>query len=111
MTYYVIAGNDPRDPYTRDQPPPDLSALYVPRDLQGLRIGIFKFFFDDGDKEVVEMCWKTVEQFVARGATIVDIEIPELEEMRVALLLTAGSELSHAITPYGKEASELSTST
>ena len=62
--------------------------------LEGVKVGIYQKFFEHADAEVVVPCKRAVEQLKALGAEIVDITIPELEEIRVAHLVTIFSEFT-----------------
>jgi len=100
IAYRVIAGKDTKDPDTREQPAVTLRDASQFGDLSGMRIGVYKDYFSDADADIVRECKAALHVFKERGAEIVSVEIPELEETRVALLTIAGVELSHAMSPH-----------
>ncbi len=53
-------------------------------DLSDVRIGIFKEWFDDSDEDVQIACYKAIETLKSKGATIVDIRIPHLQELSMS---------------------------
>ena len=62
----------------------DMSGLASINDLSGLRIGVYKEYFEHADPQTVSLCRKALQVLVSLGAQVKDIVIPELEELRVA---------------------------
>lgn len=93
QAYAVMAGEDAEDPRTLGQPAPTLHDFTDP-DLSDLRLGVYSAWFDDADPDVVAACRAALEQFKLRGAHVVEIEIPNLAEIRVAHLVTIVSEMA-----------------
>lgn len=102
LAYAVLAGPDPHDYNSTAQPPVKLPNLQAPdlQDLSGVRLGIYRAWFDDADAPVVAACRRVIDGFVARGATVVDIEIPELDLIRTAHLVTIASEMLTGMAPW-----------
>lgn len=79
LLLHCIAGPDPRDPSTREQavPPP----VPAPRDdFKGVRIGWDEGYVTMGVMpEVVDTVRAARDRMVALGATVVPVELPELE--------------------------------
>ncbi|CAG8552552.1 14533_t:CDS:2, partial [Acaulospora colombiana] len=101
LTYYVIAGKDPEDPRTLHQPSPTLHGLYLTDNLSDLKIGIFSAWNKQVTNPAISAAIKTfVDGLKLRGAEIVDIEIPELEEARLGHLVTIGLEHAAAVKKY-----------
>ncbi|XP_022098076.1 fatty acid amide hydrolase-like [Acanthaster planci] len=92
IMYAVISGISPCDKYPMVPPPMDLDG-FNESDLKGLRLGIDKAYFKHADPEIVICCEKAVRFLESRGAEVVSIQIPELEEARTAHLLTILSEM------------------
>ena len=67
------------------------------KSLSGLRIGVYRDFFNHCDEEVLKVCKPTLQVFESLGASIVDIKIPELEESRIAHLITIFSEFANGL--------------
>ena len=61
---------------------------------------MYREWFEHADADVVRACDAAVEHLTAKGATIVPIEIPHLEAIRVAHSVTIVSEMRSAISPY-----------
>jgi Asp-tRNA(Asn)/Glu-tRNA(Gln) amidotransferase A subunit family amidase len=93
-----MAGPDPRDPNTLGRPPVNVAALAGAPSLAGLRIGVFRPYFDDAEPDVVRVCRAALDALVAAGATLVEVSIAQLGLLRAAHLVTIISEMaaSHA---------------
>lgn len=75
--------------------PLDLSVLSdVGTTLSGMTIGIYWDWIHTADKETVAVFRKAVDEMKLLGATMTEVKIPELEELRVAHIITAITELS-----------------
>ena len=71
-----MAGFDPRDSTSIDEPAPELSSI-LSINLKGLRIGLPKEFFDDSVQgDVLEKVCEAVAVFEHLGATLVDVSLP-----------------------------------
>jgi amidase len=76
----VVAGDDPLDPTTLLDPAPDYLAV-VGQDLRGLRIGVDAAWNSDGvDAATQTVLLEASDVFRALGATIVDIEFPDVKQ-------------------------------
>ena len=95
LAYYVIAGKDVEDPNTYYQPLPTLTGLYNTKYLSDLKIGIYSAW----NKEVYNPAiTSSLNDFINKlkllGAKIVEIDIPDLDEVRLAHFITILSEIS-----------------
>ena len=99
LTYSIIAGPDTRDPNSLLQPMPDMAGLKA-KDLSGIRLGIYKPYFEDADPKVVSKCYEVVDILKQNGAIIEEIEIPELSVLRSVHLVTIVSEMAGAHIGY-----------
>ncbi|XP_071956671.1 uncharacterized protein [Antedon mediterranea] len=97
LAYAMVAGPDPRDPFTVDQPEVTLQN-FDNIDLYNIKIGIDWHFFRDCDKEILSACEKAVKHLEMNGAKVIDIEIPELEEARIGHIITCLAEMRPTIT-------------
>jgi Asp-tRNA(Asn)/Glu-tRNA(Gln) amidotransferase A subunit family amidase len=102
ILYEIIAGKDPKEFLTQMQPEPELANAF-PKDLKGLIFGIYPDWFYDCDKSMHTALNNALDYLKSAGAEIIEIEIPELEEMRIAQLITIVSEMTTAMSPYDKE--------
>eukprot|EP01137_Pigoraptor_chileana_P011564 Opistho-2@62646 len=97
LGYLAMAGPDVHDSASQLQPKPH----YTPNTgTEKLRVGIFRPFFDHADADIVAACNGAVAALEAKGATVVQIEIPELEEIKHAHLITIVSEMLTGMAPH-----------
>jgi amidase len=93
--FNVVAGYDPRDPYTeagRARKEPDYTGFLDPEGLVGARIGVLRSFADPatGDSAVLNRFEGALADLERLGASVTDgFEIPGLEELMSAGLFCA----------------------
>jgi Asp-tRNA(Asn)/Glu-tRNA(Gln) amidotransferase A subunit family amidase len=97
--YAALAGRDVNDAQTLRQPAPTLDG-FDRDDLDGVRIGVYSPWFDDADPDIVQSTRAMLGLLAGRGATVVEIVIPELELMQLAHVLTIVSEMRGAVLPH-----------
>ncbi|MRG93156.1 amidase [Polyangium spumosum] len=102
LAYALIAGPDPRDPNSLHQPPPHLEGLGRD-DLEGVRIGVYRPWFEHATPEIVRAAEGALDIFRARGARVVEVEIPELDRARVAQGITILCEMASCMARYDAE--------
>jgi len=74
----ALAGFDPRDPCTVERPVPDYSAA-LDGGVRGLRLGLVRsYFFDDCHPEIAQAVLRAATVLRDLGATIDDIELPDM---------------------------------
>ncbi|CAG8565543.1 12226_t:CDS:10 [Funneliformis caledonium] len=101
LSYYVMAGKDPKDPHSLHQPLPTLHGLYFTNTLSDLKIGVYSAWNKQVDNPAITLALNTyINELKLRGAKIIEIKIPELEEVRLAHLLTIGTELTNTAKRY-----------
>jgi Asp-tRNA(Asn)/Glu-tRNA(Gln) amidotransferase A subunit family amidase len=105
MVYAAIAGPDPLDPNTLHQPPVKMERWNDP-DLRGLKLGLFKEWFDHTTPGVSQVCHATLEKLAQAGAEIVEIEVPELDEMRIAHVVSILGEMAASLANYPQNAKD-----
>lgn len=98
LAYEVMSGADPHDPNSAGHPAAAIDDR-APRSLAGITLGVYWPWFRDAQPEVVRICETLLEQMCARGATLVEVEIPELELTRVAHLVSITSEMLTGMLP------------
>jgi aspartyl-tRNA(Asn)/glutamyl-tRNA(Gln) amidotransferase subunit A len=74
----VIAGHDPNDPTSSDEPVPDYSAV-LGRDLKGVRVGIIRELGRDISAEVSEAFDGAMRTLGGLGAIVDEVSIPSME--------------------------------
>jgi len=80
----VIAGPDPRDPTCDTRSVPDYMAQ-LGRPVAGLRIGRPRqYFYDDCDPEIAAVMQASLETFRRLGATVTDVDLPEIAPWNAA---------------------------
>ena len=97
LAYAVMAGPDLRDPNSLHQPLPTLEN-WDQLNLRGLKLGVYKPWFQHADSEVVATCESMLKRFTGIGAEIREINIPDLELNRVAHTVTIVSEMAQAMS-------------
>ena len=99
LAYGLIAGPDPRMPESLAQPPVTLAGWNRPN-LHGVRLGIYREWFEHASAEVVQVCQAMVEQLQRAGAEVLPVTIPGLDEIRIAHAITVLPEMAAAMHPY-----------
>jgi Asp-tRNA(Asn)/Glu-tRNA(Gln) amidotransferase A subunit family amidase len=96
LLYACIAGPDPADRNTLGQPP--IRSEQYDGTLRGIRLGIYRDWFNDADPEVVATCERLVKALVPLGIEIVEIVIPDLQMIAIAFGLTILSEMAASMS-------------
>ncbi len=102
IAYGIMAGTDPEDPNSLGQPNPHLKGI-AKGNLKGIKLGVFRPWFEDADREVVEICGAMVDRLQIEGAKVVEVELPELDVMKVVHMLTIVSEMAAAHIQYSED--------
>ncbi len=97
LAYAVMAGPDLRDPNSLHQPLPTLEN-WDQHTLRGLKLGVYKQWFQHAESEVVAACETMLKRFTDMGAEIREIIIPDLELNRIAQTVTIVSEMVQAMS-------------
>jgi Asp-tRNA(Asn)/Glu-tRNA(Gln) amidotransferase A subunit family amidase len=101
LAYAVCAGPGGAGgdwPDGRSPPPARLDELER-GDLGGLRLGVYRPWFQDARPGVVKACEAMLAFLVDRGARVVEVEIPGLEAIFLAHGLTIASEIAASMAP------------
>ncbi len=101
-TYELIAGPDPLDSNTLAHPAPEIDDA-PPADLAGVTLGVYWPWFRHAAPDVVQRCESLVRALVERGATLREVEIDDLDMMRVAHIVTITGEMAAAMLPYDRD--------
>jgi len=100
LALQVIGGHDGHDATSSSEAMPDLLAALT-GDVQGLRIGIPRAFLGDGvDAPVLAAFHDAMQALAARGATLVDIELPHAGYGIPVYYLIATAEASSNLARY-----------
>lgn len=86
--FAAIAGHDPLDPISQDQPMPNfLATLNEP--VKGMRVGIMRrWFYDDLDADIAAAMENAIEAYRSLGVEFVDIDLVEPEQAQQNLTFT-----------------------
>lgn len=96
----VIAGKDPRDATSVDEPVPAYLAN-LDRKPESLRIGLVREFFGEGlDPEVEAAVREAVRVYEAAGATVKEVSLPHSKYGAPAYYLVAPAECSSNLARY-----------
>ncbi len=91
----VLAGCDPHDGTTAEEPVPDFSAALEGASLKGLRIGLPKEYFVDGtDPEVMRVVRHAIDVCAAAGAEVSEVSLPHTEYAMAVYYICAPAEAS-----------------
>ena len=95
-----MAGFDPRDSTSADQPVPDFRAACA-RGVKGLRIGIPREYRADGMPAEIEALWRQgVAWLREAGAITVDVSLPHTKYGLAAYYIVAPAEASSNLARY-----------
>jgi aspartyl-tRNA(Asn)/glutamyl-tRNA(Gln) amidotransferase subunit A len=96
----VIAGHDPKDSTSVDQPVPEYRAG-LNESMKGLRLGIPKEYFVEGmDPEVTSAVKEAVKTCQELGAEILEVSLPHTEYGIAAYYIIAPAEASSNLARY-----------
>ncbi len=96
----AMAGHDPRDSTSVDEPVPDYRAT-LGDDLEGLRVGVPREFFDEGlDAANAAAVQAALDEFRKLGATVEDVSLPNVGLSVPAYYVVAPAECSSNLSRY-----------
>jgi Asp-tRNA(Asn)/Glu-tRNA(Gln) amidotransferase A subunit family amidase len=101
-TYQLIAGPDPLDDLSLAHPAVEIDDA-PPADLRGVTLGVYWPWFRHATPDIVQRCESLLRALVERGAALREVEIPELDMLRVAHIVTITSEMVAAMMPYDRD--------
>ena len=108
--YQAISGGEESDIFTKYQPKPQ-KTLFNSKTakifgencktaLQGLKIGVYNDWSSDCDGEMSSSFKRVVNTLRDNfGASVVDLQIPLLEEMRASHVISITSEMNSTMIP------------
>jgi len=97
--YACMAGPDAGEPNSLHQPAVTLEQ-WNRGDLKGVRLGVYRPWFEHASPEVVRACDILLEKLASSGAQVKQIIIPGLDTMRVAHAITILSEMAASMNNY-----------
>lgn len=97
----VIAGPDPLDSTSADQPVPDFTKALKKKDVKKLKLGIPKEYFTEGlDPEVEQAIRTAIEEFKNLGGEVRDVSLPSTEWAIATYYVIATAEASSNLARY-----------
>jgi aspartyl-tRNA(Asn)/glutamyl-tRNA(Gln) amidotransferase subunit A len=95
-----MAGYDPKDATSLDEPVPKYSQD-LNQSMAGLRIGVCRQFFSEGLEDAVEVAIReALKTFEQLGATLIDIELPNVPLSVSAYYVIAPAECSANLSRF-----------
>ena len=96
----ALAGHDPRDSTSVDEPVPDYAAALT-GEIRGMRLGLPREFFVSGMQPAVEASVRAaVEHVASLGAEIVDVSLPSTDKGLATYYIIAPAEASANLARY-----------
>jgi Asp-tRNA(Asn)/Glu-tRNA(Gln) amidotransferase A subunit family amidase len=99
IAYACMAGPDAKEANSLHQPAVSIEG-WNKTDLKGLRLGIYKPWFEHATPEIVRACSALLEKLAAAGAQIKEIIIPGLNTMRIAHVISILGEMAASMNNY-----------
>lgn len=101
LLHDVIAGHDPMDSTSIDQPWPSMAAAARRADISGLRVGVVKELGGEGYQEGIRTRFdEAVQILVDAGADVVEVSCPHFEYALAAYYLILPSEASSNLAKF-----------
>jgi aspartyl-tRNA(Asn)/glutamyl-tRNA(Gln) amidotransferase subunit A len=104
LLHQVVAGHDPRDSTSIDAPVPDVVSAAkagASGDLKGVRVGVVKQLRGEGYQPGVLASFNAaVEQLVALGADVTEVDCPHFDHSLAAYYLILPSEVSSNLARF-----------
>ncbi|MGI9205308.1 MAG: Asp-tRNA(Asn)/Glu-tRNA(Gln) amidotransferase subunit GatA, partial [Woeseiaceae bacterium] len=96
----VMAGMDPRDSTSADQPVPDYTAVLADS-VKGLRIGVVRQHFDAGlDDSCADQVRTSLRALEEAGASLVDVDLPSIGLSVPTYYVVAPAECSSNLSRF-----------
>jgi aspartyl-tRNA(Asn)/glutamyl-tRNA(Gln) amidotransferase subunit A len=99
LTLGVLAGADAADATSADEPVPDYTAALT-GDVRGTRIGVPRALLEGIEPEVSLAIDAALEVLKARGATLVDVDLPHARYATPVYYLVSTAEASSNLARY-----------
>ncbi len=101
LLHQAIAGHDPKDSTSINQPVPDVVAAAKRADVKGMKIGLVKELQGDGYQAgVLQRFHESVELLSSLGAEVVEVSCPSFEYALGAYYLILPSECSSNLAKF-----------
>lgn len=111
IAYAIVSGPVSEDFQHQSRVQPRVSLhqyITTSKKLSNIRVGVYRAHMNDASPDMIQATEKALEWYVAQGATVVDIELPHLQEIHLAHSITILSEMEQGMSKYYSYASDLS---
>lgn len=95
----VIAGKDAKDSTSLNATKQDYTK-YLKDEIQGMKIGVPKEYFEGVDEKIAKVIWKVIKDLEKLGATYKEISLPHTKYALPAYYIIAVSEASTNLAKY-----------
>jgi len=102
LAYAIMAGPEAGDYDSQNQPAVHLTG-FGNDDLRDIRIGFYRPWVEHALPEVTRSVWDALDVFRERGANIVEVTIPELDNARIAQAICILCEMAASMERYDAE--------
>lgn len=100
LVLQTVAGHDPRDPLSANQPIPDFSKS-IGRDVKGIKLGILRGYFDEViSKEISENFSQAIAALESLGMQTEEVTTPHMDLIPAIKVCTSRVENAAAHDPY-----------
>jgi len=99
IAYACVAGKDDKDDTSLRQPTPTLKN-WNKGDLTGIKLGIYRSWFEHASPEIVKTCNDLLERLADAGAEVKEVVIPGLDIMRITQVVTMLGEMAATMRKY-----------
>ncbi|MGB8645771.1 MAG: Asp-tRNA(Asn)/Glu-tRNA(Gln) amidotransferase subunit GatA [Anaerolineae bacterium] len=101
LVLQAIAGLDPHDSTTVDQPVPDYRAALEGSDLKGVRVGVPREYFVEGMSAGTEAAIRAaIQHLTSLGATVREVSLPHTQYALPTYYILAPAEASANLARY-----------
>ncbi len=102
LAYATMAGPQTGDYDSLHQPVVHLTG-FGNDDLRDVRIGFYRPWVEHALPDVTRAVWETLDAFRERGANVVEVTIPELDNARIAQAICILGEMAASMERYDAE--------
>jgi len=102
LLLYTIAGFEPRDSTSLEQPVPDYTSALESKDLRGIKIGLLRESLEtEGVSDSIRSAvGESIKVFADLGAEVIDVDLPHAEYWVPTYYVIAPSEASSNLSRY-----------
>jgi Asp-tRNA(Asn)/Glu-tRNA(Gln) amidotransferase A subunit family amidase len=104
IVYAAIYGHLPSDQFVSLPPQVKLPSLQMNKSVGDFKLAKYTKWFDDCDEGISKACHHALDLLAGEyGCKILEVTLPEIEEMRLAHYVTIGCECNSSVGPSFKK--------